>query len=111
MYYLISNAEKIEKKPSSTKFTITRVDKYEILEIKENAFSLKLNSSIFIDPEALFRVNLEHQIKYEFTHEIDTKFIENNLEEIFHPVGSEVSYITSTLTKFLTDSISFCHLQ
>ncbi|GEM_PF-1011920 len=97
-------AERIEKKPHGTKLAISREHEYNILDLKENSFSLKLNSKIFLEPEALFCINLEHIINYAFAHKVDAKFIEDNVEEIFRPVGSEVSYITSTLTKFLTDN-------
>ena len=99
-----ANAERIEKDPSGTRLTVKREDKYEILDLKENTFSLRLNSKVFVEPEALFCIYLEYRINYEFSHKVDTKFIEKNIEEILHPVGSEVSYVTSTLTKFLTDN-------
>ena len=74
------------------------------MDLKENAFSLKLDSKVFVEPEALFCIYLEYRINYEFSHKVATKFIEKNIEEILHPVGSEVSYVTSTLTKFLTNN-------
>jgi len=98
------NAEKIIKKLTGPRLAVTQADKYEILDLKENIFSLKLNSKVSVEPEALFCIYLEYRINYEFTHKVDTKFIEKNVEEILRPVGSEVSYVTSTLTKFLTDN-------
>ena len=98
------NAEKIEKNPSGTRLTVTREYKYEILDLKENTFSLKLNSKVSVEPEALFCIYLEYRINYEFTHKVDTKFIKKNVEEILRPVGSEVSYVMSTSTKFLTNN-------
>lgn len=98
------NAERIEKDPSGTRLTVKREEEYEILDLKENTCSLKLSSKVFVEPEALFCIYLEYRINYEFSHKVDAKFIEKNIEEIFHPVGSEVSYVTSTLTKFLTDN-------
>ena len=98
------NAERIENDPSGTRLSVKREDKYEILNLKENTFSLKLNSKVFVEPEALFCIYLEYRINYEFSHKVDRKFIEKNVEEILHPLGNDVSYVTSTLTKFLTDN-------
>lgn len=98
------NAERVENNPTENRLTVKREDKYDILDIKENIFSLKLNAKVFVEPEALFCIYLEYRINYEFNHKVDKKFIEKNVEEILHPVGSEVSYVTSTLTKFLTDN-------
>lgn len=96
------NAERIEKTPPEIDLAIKREDNYSILDQKEDSFSLKLNSEIFVEPEALFYICLEYRINYELSHKVTKEFIENNIEIILQPAGSEISYMISTLTKFFT---------
>lgn len=98
------NAERIEKDPAGIKLAVKKEDKYKILDLKENTFSLKLDCKVYVDPESLFCIYLEYRINYELSHKVDKKFIEQNAEELLYPLGSEVSYVTSTLTKLLTDN-------
>lgn len=98
------NAEKIEREPESDSLSIKREDHYEIKDLVDNIFTLRLFSKVHVEPEALFCIYLEYEINYEFTHKVDKKFIEKNSEELLHPLGSDVSYLTSTLSKMFTDS-------
>jgi|SRR5665647_703036 len=98
------NAEKIDRDPDGDRLSIKREDKYEIKDLNNNIFTLRLFSKVYAEPEALFCIYLEYEINYEFTHEVDKKFIKKNIDELLHPLGSDVSYLTSTLSKMLTNS-------
>jgi hypothetical protein len=104
LYLYKINAEKIEKNQQGEDgFNVKRSDKYEVLDINDSNFSLKFVSKVFVDPEALFCIDLEYRANFEFSHKIDKKFIDKNINELLYPIGGEMSYITSTLTKALTD--------
>lgn len=112
------SAEKVDKEPETDHLSVKRVDKYEIIDLNENKLTLKLFSNVFVEPEALFCIFLEYAINYEFIHNIDKKFVENNIDELLHPLGGEVSYMTSTLSKMFTNtyfvmppSISIEHIK
>jgi len=98
------NAEKIDKEPNGEGVYIHRSDKYEILDLNDYTFSLKIISKVFIEPEALFCINLEYKANFELSHKVDEAFIKKNANELLNPIGSEMSYIISTLTKAITDS-------
>ena len=71
--------------------------------LNDGVFSLKLISKVFVEPQALFSINLEYRASFEFSHKVDKKFIDKNVNELLRPIGSEMSYVTSTLTKAITD--------
>lgn len=95
-------AERIDTLPGDS-FIIKRSDKYEILDLKENSVTLKLISKVFAEPESLFNICLEYKANMEFTHKIDKGFVEKYINEILSPMGSDISYTISTLTKMLVD--------
>lgn len=96
------SAERIDALPGES-FLIKRSDKYEILELKENAVTLKLISRVSMEPESLFEICLEYKASLEFKHKIDKSFIEKNIDDMLQPLGSDISYMISTLTKLLVD--------
>lgn len=97
------SAERIDALPNTEGFTIKRSDKFEILALNSNNVTLKLISKVYVDPEAMFFICFEYKASFEFDHKIDKSFIDKNIDEILLPLGSEMSYTTSTLTKLLVD--------
>lgn len=98
------HAEKIETELQNMEFTIKRLDKYEILEMRSNGVSLKFTSEVSVEPEALFTITFEYKAVFEFNHKIDAKFVESNINDMLQPIGNETSYIISTMTKLMNDT-------
>lgn len=98
------HAEKIETELQNIEFTIKRLDKYEILEMRPNGVSLKFTSEVSVEPEALFTITFEYKAVFEFNHKIDAKFVESNINDMLQPIGNETSYIISTMTKLMNDT-------
>jgi hypothetical protein len=98
------HAEKIETELQNIEFTIKRLDKYEILEMRPNGVSLKFTSEVSVEPEALFMIDFEYKAVFEFNHKIDAKFVESNINDMLQPIGNETSYIISTMTKLMNDT-------
>lgn len=98
------HAEKIETELQNIEFTIKRLDKYEILEMRPNGVSLKFTSEVSVEPEALFTIDFEYKAVFEFNHKIDAKFVESNINDMLQPIGNETSYIISTMTKLMNDT-------
>lgn len=95
------HAEKIEKIPDSTEISVIRKDSWELIEVDNTKCSLKLCSKVGLKPESLFSLYIEYAIQYEFKQKIDKKFINKNVEQLLHPLGSEISYIIGSITKFI----------
>ena len=96
------SAERIDANDGES-FVIKRSDKYEILDLNEKTVSLKLIAKVFAEPEILFKICLEYKASFEFNHKIDKAFVEKNIDDILLPLGSDISYTISTLTKMLVD--------
>ena len=97
------NAEKIEGDLNGQGLAIKREETYEIEKIKDKSFNLRFLCKVYIDPEALFCADLEYEVYYEFTHNVDKNFIDDNIDVLLRPLGNEVSYFTSTLSKMFTN--------
>lgn len=98
------HAEKIETELQNIEFTIKRSDKYEILAMRSNGVSLKFSSEVSVEPKALFTISFEYKADFEFNHDIDTSFVVSNINDILQPIGNEISYIISTMTKLINDT-------
>ncbi|MGB9975806.1 hypothetical protein [Thermovenabulum sp.] len=98
------NAIKINKEPSDNTISINQDASYSILEKSKDRLSVKVNTKFFVEPEALFSIELEYIIEFELNEEITDKEIEDNINEMITPVGGVSSYIVASITKEMLGS-------
>jgi flagellar basal body P-ring protein FlgI len=92
-------ADRIDKTPKDKKINIHQNVECTILKMTKENLSVKVNTRVFVDPEALFSMEIEHVIEVTFREEITNEEIENNISEIIAPLGTEISYIIASVTK------------
>lgn len=93
------NAKKIEKKTEPTPVELIQDSMYKILENKEENVTIQVNTKVYMKPEALFDIEIEHIIEYIFKDVISDMEIEESIDELLNPLGSEVSFIISAISK------------
>lgn len=92
-------AQKIDIVPQNKNINIKQDVACSILKKTREDLFIKVNTKIFVVPEALFSIEIEHEIKITLKEEISNEEIENNINEIITPLGAEVSYIIASVTK------------
>ncbi|HHZ01978.1 MAG TPA: hypothetical protein GX396_03410 [Tissierellia bacterium] len=98
-YYLNKiEAKRIDKKPDEA-IKMSQQTEYEIIENKDGKLSIKLNTKIFMEPESLFSIKTEHIIEYMLEEPISNEEVEKNIDILLNPLGGELSYIISTISK------------
>ena len=97
-------ANKIDKEPEDTTVNINQDTVCVILENTKEMLSIKVNTKIFIEPEVLFSIEIEHIMEFILREKITDEEIEKNIDEIVAPLGAEISYIIASLTKEMLGS-------
>jgi len=92
-------ANRIDKEPKDKIINIDQNIECKILKKTKENLSAKVDIKVFVDPEALFAVDLEYKVEVMFKEEVTDEEIESNIDEIIAPLGPEVSYIIASLTK------------
>ncbi|MFU0799130.1 MAG: DUF2294 domain-containing protein [Xylanivirga thermophila] len=92
-------ADKIEKDPIDKTTKIKQEVKCSILENTKENLSLKVNTKTFVDPEALFSIELEYIMHFKLKEEITDEEVENNINELISFLGQEISYVIASITK------------
>jgi len=95
------SANRLDIEPKNETVNISEETHFEIIENNSEYLSLRVITKIFIEPEALFVIELEHIIEYKLQEKITNKEIDDNIEELLFPLASEISYITSFMTQKL----------
>jgi hypothetical protein len=97
-------AKKINKKPDYTQVNINQHTVCTILEGSGDNLLIKVNIKTFLEPEALFSIEMEYIMEFEFKEEITDKEIKDNIDEIIAPLGRVSSYIIASITKEMLGS-------
>lgn len=92
-------ARKIDKEPEQDIVDITQETEYEIIENNEKTLSIELKTKTFIEPEALFCIEMEHVIEYILKDTISEKDVRENINALLSPLGNEISFLISVLTR------------
>lgn len=92
---------RLDIKPEDETIDISEETNFEIIENNNEYLYLKVTTKIFIEPEALFSIEMEHIIEYRILEKITNEEIDDNIEELLFPLASEVSYIISFMTEKL----------
>ncbi|NLJ57677.1 MAG: hypothetical protein GX339_02410 [Tissierellia bacterium] len=92
-------ATRIDKNPEQETLKMFQKAKYEILENKGEKVLIKLSTEIVVEPETLFSIKAEHIIEYILKGPVSNEEIEENIDILLSPLGSELSYIISTISK------------
>lgn len=98
------DAIRMDKKPDGTTVKVNQETEYTILNNSKENISIKVNTKTFMEPEALFSIEIEHIIEFAVDEEITAEEINSNIEEIIAPLGAEVSYIIASITKEMIGS-------
>lgn len=100
LYLNSIKSKNIEKESDPEKeFEVNLISRYEIIENNEKFLSIKVNSTLDIEPKILLDTELEHIIEYQLNEKIDKKEIDDNINELLRPIGPETSFIISFLSE------------
>ena len=95
------SANRLAIEPKDETIDISEETYFEIIENNNEYLSLRVITKIFIEPEALFSIEMEHIINYRLLGKMVNEEIDDNIEELLFPLASEISYITSSVTQKL----------
>lgn len=97
-------AVRMDRKLDETAASVNQETKYEVLNNPKEGISIRVNTKTFVEPGALFSIEIEHIIELMADEEITVGEINNNIEKIIAPLGAEVSYIVASITKEMIGS-------
>ncbi|MDD4779356.1 MAG: hypothetical protein PHT02_01945 [Tissierellia bacterium] len=104
-YYLNKiKAMRIDEKPEKNTVNISQDTEYEIIENNEKKLVIELKTKTFIEPEALFCIEMEYVIEYMLKDLIGDKEIKDNINTLLSPLGNEISFLISILTNEMINS-------
>lgn len=92
-------ANNIDKDPDDLAINIKRDTICSILENTKDYLSIKVNIKIFLEPEALFSIEMEYIIEFKLEDKMTDKDIEDNISTLISPLAQESSYLAASLTK------------
>jgi len=92
-------ADRVDNIPKNTNVKINQEVTCEVLERNKDGFTAKVNVKVFIDPEDLFSMEIEHEMRVVFNEEVADEEIDNYINDIIAALGPEVSYIIASITK------------
>lgn len=94
-------ANRLPIEPKDKTIDISEETYFDVIDNNSEYLSLRVITKIFIEPKALFSIEMEHIIEYRLLEKITNDEIDNNIEELLFPLASEISYITSSITQKL----------
>ncbi len=104
MYLDKIEARRIDKKAEPSNIKLVQDSEYQILENSEEKTSIKLNTKIYVDPQALLDIEVDYMIEYMFKEFISDKEIHESIDVLISPIGNEISHIVSFITKEMFDN-------
>ncbi|WP_422445538.1 hypothetical protein [Thermoanaerobacterium sp. DL9XJH110] len=97
------NVQKInDKKPrlkEEIKLEIKPTTNYVIENINDTEVIINVSHELKFEPQLLFIINFNMDIRYKFKEPIDETEIKNNINELVAPCGPYISLITSFLSE------------
>lgn len=76
---------------------------YKIVENNDGVVNIKVKVNSNFIPDFLFKAAMDFNVIVEYEKKVDNKDIIENIGDIIYPIGSEVSYLLSTITKSMSD--------
>lgn len=92
-------ANKIEKRPDTKEIKIAQEIKHSILNNNNEHLTININIKTFLEPEALFSIELEYIIEFKLNNALRNDEVKKNINKLISPLGQEVSYTISSITK------------
>jgi hypothetical protein len=90
---------KIDKIPDVTNVDVNQDAECTILKNDKDSVTIKVNTKIFTEPQALFSIEIEYIIELTLNEEISDEEIKDNIDKIISPLGARVSYTVASITK------------
>ena len=92
-------ANRIKEEPVKKRYNILQKVYYEILKKEKDNITIKVITETFVEPDELFHIKLEHIVDYMLKKEMSDIEVKENINKLLSPLGPEVSYIVSSITK------------
>jgi hypothetical protein len=97
------NVQKIDEKKSNLKekirLEIKPTTNYDIESINDTEVIINVSHELKFEPQLLFIINFNFNIRYKLKEPIDETEIKNNINELIAPCGSYISLIASFLSE------------
>ncbi|WP_303862009.1 hypothetical protein [Alkalibaculum bacchi] len=92
-------AKKSNHQPENSQVDIKQKHNYEIILHSTDELSIRFMSKIFVEPEGLFEIETEHVLTYGLDEAVTEMEVKENIIKLLSPLGSEISYLISTVIK------------
>lgn len=92
-------ANKIENEPEEMNIDLALETDYIARKKTDDELIIESTVKVFLEPEALFFIELEYITEIKLLESISDEEIDDGIDELLSQLGSEASYMISTLTK------------